>query len=112
MKLEVDRQPDYSLAKLCGHWTQSDEEDLIADLMSLVEGAKTKLVIDLSALEYINSIGLAALMNLVARSRLAGGRVVLLSPTTFVAGILNVTHLDHWFEVCDNLDEAKRRLAT
>jgi hypothetical protein len=39
------------------------------------------------------------------------GRVILVGPSAFVRGVMEVTQLDQWFEVCDDLDKAARRFA-
>ena len=46
----------------------------------------------------IDSSGLSSLISLVTRARLTKGRVVLVSPSPFVAGIFRMTHLDHWYD--------------
>jgi anti-anti-sigma regulatory factor len=45
------------------------------------------------------------------RARLGQGRLILVNPSAFVRSILEVTQLDRWFEICDNLEEAANRLA-
>ena len=73
-------------------------------------GEEAHLAIDLSQLTLIDSSGLSAMISLVTRARLTNGQVVLVAPSPFVSGILEVTHLDHWFDICDSLDDAARRL--
>ncbi len=65
-----------------------------------------RIVLDLSGVPMISSAGLADLMELTARSNSQGGRLVLLSPSPFVEGVLAATKLDKYFEVYSELDSA------
>ena len=69
------------------------------------------MAIDLAGLSSINSTGLAELIAIVTRSRLTHGRVALVSPSPFVAGVLSVTRLDKWFDICTDLADAEKLLA-
>jgi anti-sigma B factor antagonist len=112
MQIEVDRQGAFAVARLSGESSMSDGETLAETLNDLVAGGKAKVAIDLSGLKLIDSTGLSVLMNVVARSRLSGGRVLLVAPSTFVGGVLRVTRLDRWFEICADMSDAARRLAS
>lgn len=79
-------------------------------LRELACGEGASLAIDLSQLRSIDSSGLGALINLVTRSRLSDGRVILVAPGALISGVFDATSLDRWFEICDSLDEAARRL--
>ncbi len=65
-----------------------------------------RIVLDLSRVLMISSANLADLMELTARSNSQGGRLVLLSPSPFVEGVLAATKLDKYFEVYSELDSA------
>lgn len=58
--------------------------------------------IDLSAVEYIDSAGLGELVQLVSRTRIRGGTVLLVSPSAFIRGVLEVTRLNTWFDILDS----------
>ena len=63
------------------------------------------LAVELSGLESIDSSNLSVLINLATRARLAGASVVLVAPSPFVRGILEVTRLITWFDVCDSVED-------
>ena len=111
LNLKVDTTGSFVTAGVCGDLGSSDVESFADALHEHAAGEGAKLAIDLAALESIDSTGLSALINLVTRARLSQGRVILVAPTPLVSGVLNVTRLDAWFEICDTLDEAARRFA-
>ena len=74
-------------------------------LTELASEPKARLAIDLAKTELIDSSGLGRLIECVTRSRMRGGHIVLVAPTPFVRGVLSVTHLDNWFEICDTIDD-------
>lgn len=78
-------------------------------LHPLVSESGAMLVVDLSKLTWIDSGGLSHLINLVTHARLAGSRVILVQPAKYVAGVLEVTQLDKWFEIADTETDAIER---
>ncbi len=94
---------------MIGELSGSDVETAGKTLAAATDSADARVVIDLSETKMIDSTGLGELMNCVTKARLRGGEVVLLSPTPFVSGVLSMTRLDHWFEIHDTLDAARRR---
>jgi anti-anti-sigma factor len=111
MELTIDTSGPFTVARINGGLGVDDEAELIERLQPLVADRRAKLAIVLSTVTSINSSGLSALIGLVTRARMCEGRVILVAPTPFVRGVMEVTQLDEWFEICDDLDEAARRFA-
>lgn len=100
-----------TIARLNGELTASQVEGLTEELHEFVARSGTRMAIDLSGVKLIDSSGLSLLMNVVSRARLSEGAVVLVAPAPFVSSIFSVTRLDNWFEICEDLQAAKERLA-
>ena len=111
MDVQLDDQGPLAVAKLTGSITATDAESLTEKLADVAFGERARLAIDLSGLTAIDSSGLSALINLVTRSRLSQGRVILVAPSTFVSSIFSVTHLDQWFEICETMEDATKQLS-
>ena len=111
LEIQVDRTRSFPLVRLNGALSGMDSEKLGEVLGELPYGDQARLAIDLSDLLSINSTGLAELIAIVTRSRLTHGRVALVSPTPFVAGVLSVTRLDKWFDICADMADAEKLLA-
>ncbi|UCE62279.1 MAG: STAS domain-containing protein [Phycisphaerales bacterium] len=111
MEIQIDSSGPFPVANITGELVGTEVERFAEELHELVAGQGAALAVVLSSLDLIDSKGLAALMNLVTRARLSDGKVVLVKPSAFVEGIFNVTRLDTWFDICDNLEQAGQRLA-
>lgn len=111
MDIRAESDGSFKVAYLAGEPSGDDEQRLREALEDLVAAPHGVTAVDLAALKTISSGCLSALIHLVTRSRLAGGQVFLVSPSPFVREILEITRLDRLFDICANLDEARRRMA-
>jgi anti-anti-sigma factor len=109
--VKIDNLGAFAVAKVTGDLRADTAERFAEELDEYASGAGSPLAVDLSDVATMDSSGLAALIQLTSRARLSQGRVVLIAPSPFVSGILNVTRLDQWFEICASLEEAEQRLA-
>lgn len=71
---------------------------------------KTAVILDLTAVEYIPSLGLGALVSLLRHLREKEHRLMLAGLRPDVRTTLAVTRLDKLFEIYPSFDEAVRRL--
>jgi anti-anti-sigma factor len=72
----------------------------------LTEGA-SRFVIDLSAVPFIDSAGMAVLVSLLKRARMAEGEVILVWPADEAARrILRLTKFDRVFPMADDVESA------
>ncbi len=107
MKIDIDETGPFVLAKLSGDFDTASSEMFSK---SLEEHVGEPLLLDLSAVEFISSSGLGAIMNLVARARAGDGNVILVSPSPFVQGVFETTRLHEWFDISDTIEDAVARL--
>ena len=110
MELQIDKSGPITVARVSGRLHVENTDELLRTLKDYALGDGAALAVELSGVDLIDSTGLSALISLVTRARLTKGRVVLVAPSHFVAEVFAVTNLDHWFEICDTLDEAKKSL--
>jgi anti-sigma B factor antagonist len=111
LNIEIDNSRDFTVAKVSGELGVANVERFAETLHEHAVGERAALAVDLSALQFIDSSGLSGLIQVTTRARLSRGRVILVAPTPLVSGVLSVTRLDSWFEVCDSLEEAGRRFS-
>jgi anti-anti-sigma factor len=64
------------------------------------------LVVDLTLVDFIASLGVATLVRSAKAASLRKGKLVLLNPQPNVAKVLAATRVDQVVPVCANLDEA------
>ncbi|HUU84116.1 MAG TPA: STAS domain-containing protein [Phycisphaerae bacterium] len=111
MEISIEQSKSYTVARVAGALSTEDAEQFIERMHPLVSERGSKVIVGLDQVTSISSSGLSALVSIATHARLAEGRVILVGPSKFVKGILEVTELDHWFEVCDDYAEAEQRLA-
>jgi anti-sigma B factor antagonist len=77
-----------------------------AGALAAVTAREPRVIIDLAALEFIDSSGLAALVRARKHARHAGGDVLLAAPQQQVRRVLAVTRLLDVFSVYPSVEEA------
>ncbi|TWT41004.1 STAS domain protein [Phycisphaerae bacterium RAS1] len=65
-----------------------------------------RAVLDLSGLVFLSSTGLSELINLVARANVQEQRIVLAAAPPFLAGLLETTRLNRFFEQAETVADA------
>ncbi len=76
-------------------------------LDALVAEGANRFVVDLSAVPFIDSAGMAVLVSLLKKTRLASGEVVLVWPYEEAARrILRLTKFDRVFPMAETVEEA------
>ncbi len=74
---------------------------------TVLESGAANYAVDLSELDFMDSAGIAVLINLLKRTRMIGGTVKLVRPTSPTSlRILHLTKFDRLFEMYDTVDEA------
>ena len=81
--------------------------ELRANLEQLLDSGVQRFVLDLSAVPFLDSAGMAVLVSLLKRARQAGGDVRLVWPAEEAARrILHLTKFDRVFNMADSADAA------
>ena len=73
---------------------------------ALATAQRAFLVIDLTLVDFIASLGIATLVRSAKAAKLRKGSLVLLNPQPNVAKVLAATRVDQVVPVCTSLDEA------
>ena len=76
-------------------------------IRSALDDRPGKLIIDLSSVSYMDSSGVATLVEAMQISRKIKARLVLCSLTERVQSIFEIARLDQVFAITDDLDSAK-----
>lgn len=85
-------------------------EPLRERLADVLEGGARRVLLDLMGVTFIDSVTLALLIDCAKALRASGGRLVLVAEDPRVTRTLEITGLDHFFEVEPSLPEAVREL--
>jgi len=106
LKIEVEQRGGATIARLIGSANMVSANHLQEQLLSLVEDRPQRLVLDLSGLDFISSVGLGGIIAAHVRCRHHGGSIVLAAPTPEILALLQVTNLTRLFPVHDSVDAA------
>jgi anti-anti-sigma factor len=110
MQLQVSHETGYVLASTSGPIDDSAGGLFREYLHPLVGQSGTKVVLDLSKSERINSAGIGALVLLVTHANTNSSRVLLTACSPFVSIVLSRSALDRFFDIADSLPEAVQRV--
>ncbi len=105
-RIELDRQERACIARLVGALGMEACDDLQARLVELAGEPGLTLVLDLSALEFISSMGLGAIVAAHLRTRHTGGNVRLAAAPVRIRELLDMTRLSALLPTYDTLDAA------
>ncbi|PWT80019.1 MAG: anti-sigma factor antagonist [Acidobacteria bacterium] len=79
---------------------------ITASLNALIEKKPERIVIDLSEVTYIDSAGLAALIQAMQKVEAYGGKFLLASLQETVRSIFEISRLDQVFQIFPDVDAA------
>lgn len=105
----VVEAPGAVVLQLHGTIDRSATDDLTTaygDRVSGGDGSRTRLVLDFSDAEYINSSGIALVVSILARARAEGRAVAATGLSDHYRHIFDITRLSDFIEMCPDLDTA------
>lgn len=104
---EKVEKPNGCLLKMKGRlMDQTAHEEIKHYVDSMIASGKNNLLVDLTNLEYMNSMGLNLLIQLQTKIRVAGGKMSLACPNKKVRELIELTKLNSLFNIFETLSEA------
>jgi anti-anti-sigma factor len=104
------RTASAEVLSLIGQLDISSVGRLVSQASDAIRGGATRLILDLAGLEFVDSAGLAGLLNVLRRADRAGGGMVLVHVPTDLQRVLALTRLDREFSFADTLPRAEAKL--
>ena len=99
------------MASLRGATRLDEPEELATQLSQLIQPSAPHLILELSELEFLTSVGLGAIVSAHNRARSFNGRVSVVNPQPEVANLLSITRVDQLASVYPTLEAARQALA-
>ena len=106
MELSVDRQFGVTIVTVAGSVDSADSGALLSFFNELIEAGQTRLVADLSRIDFIASMGLGVFVQVYTRLRQTGGFLRLAVPQPFILQIIKTTGLDRLLPLYDSVAQA------
>jgi anti-sigma B factor antagonist len=92
-QVAVEHLPRVSIVTLSGDIDASSEAQLVSAYASVTGEDAAALVLDFSAVNYINSAGIAQLISVIARARMAGRQIIVTGLSDHYRRIFEVTRI-------------------
>lgn len=106
LRVDIDRRGPVAVVKLAGSAHMDVSNSLRDQLVGLIDDNTQQLVLDLADLEFINSVGLGAIIAAHLRCRRYNGVVKVVAPKPAIQELLCVTKLISLFSVHPSVDAA------
>ena len=102
----VRNENDVTILELLGDVDMQSSPGLRAELLKMVEGRAKAIVVNLAEVEFMDSSGLAMLVEALQATRQRGGKLKLVNLCPRVRSIFEIARLDAIFEIFDTEAEA------
>jgi anti-anti-sigma factor len=106
MKAKFEREGDVTIVSVVGELDASSAPDLRARFEELISQGQNQYVLDLMALDFIDSSGISAFVNLFKKVRMGQGSVKLCNINPEIMKIFELTRLNRVFDIYDSRTEA------
>jgi len=106
-------EPDITVAEICGRLNLGNSlVSIEGSLKRLIEQGARKLVVDLAAVNYIDSSGIGMLVSCYGAMDQAGGRIRIAGTQGSVAKAFRLVHLDRIIPFDADAETACRNIGT
>ena len=106
-KYSIDKKKQHVLVKLSGNLiAQNQTTELLEDIEDHILDNFTFFIVDLTELDHMNSNGLNILINILTKSRNAGGETVITGLSEKINKLIVITKLNTVFSIAKNQEEA------
>jgi len=112
MIFSFEQHDEFVVARLPASLSLANATAVRSRLERHIQDESAELIVDLSAVEFIDSSGLAALLATCRAARSWGGDIVLAGPQPRVQALIELTRLDDVVDVVTGVTEASGRLAS
>jgi anti-anti-sigma factor len=110
LSIQLDQNPDFWILTARGDLDYSECATFRMTIDRILKHLPASTIVDLSALEYLDSSGLGLLLSLSKEYSAQGGHLVLVSNES-VDNILDLTRLSGLFSCATSVEEAHTMLA-
>ncbi|MEV0400294.1 STAS domain-containing protein [Actinoallomurus sp. NPDC050550] len=106
LDVAVETRGEWSLIHVAGELDYTTVGKLRERLDVMLSAGRSRIALDLSALDFCDSVGLGCFVGAWKRARKSGGDLLLLRPAGHVQRMLRITGLDRFLASLDRLPGA------
>lgn len=111
MTVEVEDYDGVKVLRLRGELAGGEKDVFVESVTDLLGQPGARLVFDLGGVSFMNSAGLGALVRLVAQANVQEARIILANLSAYITGVVEMTKLNRFFEICPTTQDAVQALA-
>ncbi len=89
-------------------YNEFDNKVILNDVESRIERGLNKFIVDLSKLDFMNSVGLNFMISIMTKSRNSGGDLAVANASDQVLNLLEITKLRSMFTLRPTVEDAVR----
>ena len=105
-KVIIEDKGNAKVIKLEGKLDVNLSISIETELEQLVESGSTKLILELSGVEYLSSSGIRVFISIMRKIKSKEGKLVLACVPDIIKKILKTVELEDLFEVYESVDDA------
>ncbi len=103
---KITRQGQIHILTMQGDLIEKSQADqLMQEVNDIILNNNIRFIIDLGSLKYLNSSGLTILIQILTKSRKAGGETVIANVGKRIKELLVITKLNTVFTVADSVEQ-------
>lgn len=106
MELEVDKRHNCSILKIKGDVDLYSSPQVRKEIIALVNRKSANLMVDLAQVTYMDSSGVATLVEALQLANKNGGKLRLFNLRQATRDVFELSRLDKVFEICENEQQA------
>ena len=106
MTLSTEESPSHMVVRVGGSVTMTDSDALQEYLEKLTEKRIPLIILDVSAMDFICSSGLGAIISAHLKGRHYQGQIKIVQPSVSVRKLLETTRLTKLFPIYDTIEDA------
>jgi anti-sigma B factor antagonist len=106
MQIDIEEKSGISIFRMAGDIDINSSPEVKKSFDRAVSEKKEKIVINLKDVGYVDSSGLATLVEVLKNLRTYGGKLKLSNLSPKVMGLFEITKLDKLFDIVDEEDKA------
>jgi anti-sigma B factor antagonist len=106
MQMNSEEKNGILVFKITGDIDINSSPDMKKGFEKIFREKKNKIVIDLKSVGYVDSSGLATIVEILKNMRVYGGKLKLSGLSDKVRGLFEITKLDKLFDISDTCETA------
>lgn len=110
MELKIEKSGTVMIVRIIGKIDYNTANEFDKSMKDLIKQGNLNILIDMTEIEYFDSIGLGTMVGILATLKKKRGQMVLVNIPNPIERVLSMTKLDTVLTISDDFDSALREL--